>query len=288
MSCKICEGPTDVVGEKVGRLAGRPFVLLRCRTCRFAFVENPWLEYEKIYDAAYYEGRGADPLVDYYFELAEPRQTVRTYEWAGIVDIVGRLTKLDAGTRWLDFGCGNGGLVRHARQAVGCEAVGFEQGGIVPAARAKGIPILEPAELAAREGSFDVVTAIEVLEHVADPLATLRQIRKLLRPGGVFFYTTGNAAPQRDRLLAWPYFIPEIHISLYEPSSMEEALRRTGFEPRREGHLRGWDEIIAFKILKNLRVRRRRGVLGLVPWRLLAPVVDRRYALSDFPVATAV
>ena len=288
MSCKICESPTDVVGEKLGRLAGRPFVLRRCLSCRFSFGEDAWLENEKIYDAAYTEGRGADPLVDYHFELAEPRRTVRTYEWAGIVDIVGRLTKLDASTRWLDFGCGNGGLVRHAREAVGAAAVGFEQGGIVPAARARGIPILEPAELAARQGSFDVVTAIEVLEHVVDPLATLRQVRRLLRVGGVFFYTTGNAAPHRDRLLAWPYFIPEIHISLYEPSSMEEALRRTGFEPRHEGHLAGWDAIIAFKILKNLRVRRRRAVLGLVPWRWLAPLVDRRYRLSDFPAAVAV
>ena len=146
---------------------------------------------------------------------------------------------------------------------------------------------VEPRELAAREGSCDVVTAIEVLEHTADPLATLREIRRLLRPGGVFFYTTGNAAPQRDALLAWSYFIPEIHISLYEPSSMEEALRRSGFEPRRVGRLPGWDKIVAFKVLKNLHVRRRRAVLDLVPWRWLAGAVDARYRLSEFPVAYA-
>ena len=287
MTCKICGGQTELIGEKQGRLAGRAFVLLRCLTCRFAFVENPWLEYDKIYDAAYYEGRGADPLVDYHFELADPRATIRTYEWRGILEIVGGLAKLDASTRWLDFGCGNGGLVRHLRETLGCDAVGFEQGGIVPAARARGIPILEPRELAAREGSCDVVTAIEVLEHTADPLATLREIRRLLRPGGVFFYTTGNAAPQRDALLAWSYFIPEIHISLYEPSSMEEALRRSGFEPRRVGRLPGWDKIVAFKVLKNLHVRRRRAVLDLVPWRWLAGAVDARYRLSEFPVAYA-
>jgi 2-polyprenyl-3-methyl-5-hydroxy-6-metoxy-1,4-benzoquinol methylase len=288
MICKICGSPTDVVGEKVGQHARRAFVLRRCQSCRFAFVEDPWTEYDKIYDAAYYEGRGADPLVDYHFELAEPRGAIRTYEWAGIEAIVRRLAKLDSSTQWLDFGCGNGGLVRHAREAIGCAAVGFEEGGIVPAARARGIPVLEPSELAAREGSFDVVTAIEVLEHVADPLATLRRIRRLLKPGGVFFYTTGNAAPHRERLLEWSYFVPEIHISLYEPSSMEEALRRTGFETRRQGYGPGWDEIIAFKVLKNLRVRRRRAIFGAVPWRLVAPVVDRRYQLSDFPVAFAV
>jgi SAM-dependent methyltransferase len=288
VTCKICDSATDVVGEKQGLVAKRAFVLRRCRACHFAFVEDPWTEYEKIYDAAYYEGRGADPLVDYHFELAEPDRTIRRYEWSGIVRVVGQLAKLDEGTRWLDFGCGNGGLVRHAIQTVGCQIVGFEQGGIVPAARAKGIPILEPAELAAREGSCDVVTAIEVLEHVVDPLETLRQIRRLLRPGGVFFYTTGNARPFRDSLLSWSYFTPEIHISLYEPSSMEEALRRTGFEPRAAGRLPGWADIYAFKILKNLKVRRRNPALSAVPWGALAWAVDRKFQLTAFPVGHAV
>jgi SAM-dependent methyltransferase len=287
VTCKICGGATDVVGEKRGP-TGRSFVLVRCRTCRFAFVEDPWLDYAAIYDAAYYEGRGVDPLVDYHFELAEPRRTIRAFEWAGIVEVVGRLATLDARTRWLDFGCGNGGLVRHARAALGADVVGFEEGAIVAPARAAGIPILAPAELAAREGSFDVVTAIEVLEHVADPLATLRQVRRLLRPGGVFFFTTGNAAPFRDGLLDWSYFTPEIHISLYEPSSAEEALRRTGFEPRYPGWLPGWDKIMAFKILKNLHVRRSNALLRALPWPLVARAVERRFALTAFPVGHAV
>ncbi len=288
MLCKICQGLADVVGEKIGRFAKRAFVLRRCQTCRFAFVENPWVDYAAIYDAAYYEGRGADPLVDYHFELAEPSRTIRTFEWDGIVEVVGGLTSLDARTRWLDFGCGNGGLVRHAKAKVGCEVVGFEQGAIVSAARAAGIAILEPSDLAALEGSFDVVTAIEVLEHVVEPLETLRQIRRLLRPGGLFFFTTGNAAPFRDRLLEWPYFIPEIHISLYEPSSLDQALRRTGFEPRAVGYLPGWDKIMTFKILKNLHLRRRNAWLRAVPWRALARAAELRYRLSDVPVGYAV
>jgi hypothetical protein len=109
-----------------------------------------------------------------------------------------------------------------------------------------------------------------------------------LRPGGLFFYTTGNAQPFRDNLLTWQYFIPEIHISLYEPSSMDAALRQTGFEPRYEGFVRGWNKIIAFKVLKSLRLRQRRAVFGAVPWTVLASVVNRRYKLTDFPVAYAV
>jgi 2-polyprenyl-3-methyl-5-hydroxy-6-metoxy-1,4-benzoquinol methylase len=288
VNCRICDGPTQVIGEKAGHFAQRSFVLLRCERCRLSFVENPWLDYAKIYDTAYYEGRGADPLVDYRFELAEPERTIRRHEWQGIVEIVSQLTNVTAETRWLDFGCGNGGLVRHARRAVGCEVVGFEQGGIVAAARAAGIPIVEPEALAGLAGSFDVLTAIEVLEHVVDPLATLREIRRLLRPGGLFFYTTGNAAPFRDRLISWGYFIPEIHISLYEPASMTEALRRTGFEPRQHGYLPGWDEVIRFKVLKNLKLRRSRVVQRALPWHLLGRVIDRHHRLTEFPVGRAI
>lgn len=287
MTCKICQGATEVIGEKRGTLAKRTFRLRRCRDCHFAFVEDPWVDYAAIYDAAYYDGRGADPLVDYHFELADPGRTIRRYEWSGIVEVVGRLTALSAETRWLDFGCGNGGLVRHARATVGCQAIGYEEGAIAAEGRKAGIPIVDRADLQGREGTFEVVTAIEVLEHVTEPLEVLGQIRRLLRPGGVFFYTTGNALPQRDRLLAWSYFVPEIHISLYEPSSMQVALERAGFEPRQLGYVPGWDKITAFKVLKNLRRRRATALDRAVPWRALTPVINRRYGVYDFPVGFA-
>jgi 2-polyprenyl-3-methyl-5-hydroxy-6-metoxy-1,4-benzoquinol methylase len=287
MKCRICDGATEVVGQKHGSFARRDFTLRRCVECRFAFVDHPWLDFAKIYDDDYYRGRGADPLVDYRFELTTPARTVRRYEWAGVVDVVRRLTTVDERTRWLDFGCGSGGLVRHAREVLKCDAVGFEEGAIASAARASGIPVLDAAALASRAGSFDVVTAIEVLEHVVDPLETLTKVRRLLRPGGLFFYTTGNARPFRDRLLEWRYFVPEIHISLYEPESMEQALIRTGFQPQFPGRVRGWDKIIAFKVLKNLGAKTLSPLDRIVPWRLASAVVGRRFGIYDFPVGWA-
>jgi SAM-dependent methyltransferase len=136
-------------------------------------------------------------------------------------------------------------------------------------------------------GSFDVVTSIEVLEHVPDPLDVLRRIRGMLKPGGLFFYSTGNAQPFRGRLKDWGYVRPDIHISFYEPSTLERALRLSGFRPDFRGYLSGFTRIIRFKALKNLGVRRRAMWERMLPWGALARVLDRRLQISDHPVGWA-
>ncbi len=245
------------------------------------------MEFQRIYDRRYYAGQGADPLVDYWFELADPARTVRQYEWRGITRLVERLLGGLAGIRWLDFGCGNGGLVRYVSEHSAATALGFEEGAIAAAAREQGIPILNRTALSERESTFDVVTAVEVLEHTADPLAELQQMRKLLRPGGLLFLTTGNAGPFADRLSHWRYMIPEIHVSFFEPGTLRYALERTGFRPAPAPRNAGFEEILKFKVLKNLRVRRRNLLTDLLPAGLIAAAADRRVRLREHPVGWA-
>jgi SAM-dependent methyltransferase len=255
--------------------------------CHFSFVANPWTDYAAIYSEAYYAGQGADPLVDYEFELESPQATIRWHEWQGIARAVASLIRLSKTASWLDFGCGNGGLVRYCQAHHLCQAFGFEEGAIRSRASRAGVGLLSGADLDRRAGTFDVVTAIEVLEHVADPLAALRQIRSLLKPGGLFFCTTGNARPYRARLLEWPYVIPEIHISFFEPETLRQALLRTGFRPEFRGYLPGSTDMIRFKILKNLRFRRRAAWQRILPWPLLARAADARLHITAHPVAWA-
>jgi SAM-dependent methyltransferase len=271
-----------------GRYSGRDYSLARCRECGYAHVVDPWLDFAEIYDARYYAGQGADPLVDYRFELDRPEHTVRRYEWEGIARVVGELLGADAERpRWLDYGCGNGGLVRHLRHQRRADAFGFEEGSIAAEALERGIPILSAEELGAQDGSFDVVTAIEVLEHTLDPLAELRRMRGLLRPGGLLFMTTGNAQPYADRLASWSYVRPEIHISFFEPRTLELALRTSGFRPEVRALGPGFQRILKFKVLKNLRIRRRSVLTDLFPGGLLGRIADRRTRLSEHPVGWA-
>ncbi len=285
--CRICSGATEAAGSKWGRFRQQEFHLRRCPRCSYAFVADPWTDYAAIYSEAYYAGNGADPLVDYQYELEQPDRTVRFYEWRGIATAVASLASVGAETCWLDFGCGNGGLVRYCRNRFGCRVIGFEQGAIVEAAARYGVPIVTQAELDRLAGSCDVVTAIEVLEHAEDPIGTLRQIRRLLRPGGLFFYTTGNAAPYRSRLTKWRYVTPEIHISYFEPEALRLALTAAGFQPEFRGWLPGFTDIMRFKILKYLRQRRRSWMEYAAPWPLLARLAELQVKLFEHPVAFA-
>ena len=72
IQCKICQSQVQEVGKKIGRLDSREFTLLHCPQCHFSFVANPSRDFEEIYSESYYRGCGADPYVDYVYELEHP------------------------------------------------------------------------------------------------------------------------------------------------------------------------------------------------------------------------
>ena len=112
--CRICGGKTKSAGSKYSEFSHRTFALAQCPACGHAFVVDPRTDFENIYDADYYAGRGADPSVTYSTDVVTGR-SVQEYEWRGIIDVRDELGALRPGSRWLDYGCGMGGLLRRAQ-----------------------------------------------------------------------------------------------------------------------------------------------------------------------------
>lgn len=109
------------------------------------------------------------------------------------------------GARVLDVGCG-GGLLSEAMARVGADVVGIDLApAVLEVAR---LHLLESglkvdyreigAEALAQAmgGQFDVVTCLEMLEHVPDPASVVRACADLLRPGGRLFVSTLNRTPR--------------------------------------------------------------------------------------------
>jgi len=103
-----------------------------------------------------------------------------------------------AGLRILDVGCG-GGLLSEALARLGAEVVGVDASpGNVAAARlhaaSQGVTVDyrlgEPAEVLSPQKSFDVVLALEVVEHVSDVPAFLATAAACLAPGGMLIAST--------------------------------------------------------------------------------------------------
>jgi len=123
--------------------------------------------------------------------------------------------KQHAAGRILDFGCGAGELVAAGR-ADGLDMLGADvfYGGSQARAEAERagrlgtiIHEIRDGRLPFGEGGFDLVVNNQVLEHVEDLEATLREIRRVLRPGG----TVLSIFPSRDVFREGHIGIPFVH-----------------------------------------------------------------------------
>ncbi len=119
----------------------------------------------------------------------------------GFIDERARLS----GKRVLDIGCG-GGILAESMASRGAAVTGIDMGR-APLAVAQlhqlesGIEVdyqqTTAEELAvAQPNSFDVVTCMELLEHVPEPGSVVKAVGKLLKPSGQAFFSTINRTPQ--------------------------------------------------------------------------------------------
>jgi len=88
----------------------------------------------------------------------------------------------------LDFGCGNGSfIIAASNEGFECAGVEFEPSAIANAREKSGLPVTSLEAALCSDRRFEVVHLGDVLEHLPDPLGTIRTLHSLLVPDGLFF-----------------------------------------------------------------------------------------------------
>ncbi len=104
------------------------------------------------------------------------------------------------------------------------------------AIRARGFDVRsgELDELGLPEAGFDVVSIVEVLEHVPDVGGLLAASRRLLRPGGGLYVTTPHGRGISARLLGtnWSIISPPEHLQLFSVAGLRRAITSSGLTVR--------------------------------------------------------
>ncbi len=149
----------------------------------------------------------------------------------------------------LDIGCAGGNFLQVARQR-GWQVWGVELSGAMRkrAFEATGHPIFESIEQAAAgKQRFDCVTMFEVIEHLNDPVSTMRNVLGLLDPDGLLALSTPNCECP-EAITGLPidvWFIPPEHVSYFGPGTLSACLERAGFKMVARDGLEGFYRALA-------------------------------------------
>lgn len=153
------------------------------------------------------------------------------------------------GRRVLELGCGHGFILsmledRFETWGVDASAYAVEQcRRNAPRSRCRVADLEQglPEELA--PGSFDLVLARYVFEHLADPGAAMRRAAGLLRPGGALFFAVPNTESlgARWKGAEWYAHLDPTHCSLLAPARWLELVGEAGLELEREFSDGYWD-----------------------------------------------
>jgi ubiquinone/menaquinone biosynthesis C-methylase UbiE len=152
-----------------------------------------------------------------------------------------RWSALEPGAALLEVGCGNGvstKLLAHKFRPRCLVAFDYDPSMVDLAhRRLRRLPAADPMDLAVADAThmpfadagFDAVFEVGVIHHVPDWRAALREINRVLRPGGLLFF----AEPSRGRLTRGLYrFIPHDRGSMFSAQELVEALADVGLELR--------------------------------------------------------
>ncbi len=236
-ACRICGSP-DLTPMPFGyNFRDRWLGAVECRSCGIIFLDPQPSEedFRTMYSKEYFEGDFRCGHEGSYFD----DETIERLSDTALLD---RIREIRSEGNFLEIGCAGGAFLNAARKA------GFHVRGVEFSAHAArfgrekfGLDIHAGDLASARypDASFDVVYMGDVLEHIPDPLPTMREINRVMPAGGLLVICCPmqtNALFSRFGFLVYGMLgkramvnLPPYHVFEYRGKSMENLMHRTGF-----------------------------------------------------------
>jgi 2-polyprenyl-3-methyl-5-hydroxy-6-metoxy-1,4-benzoquinol methylase len=224
-SCPLC-------GEKAFRVAVKNIAgehhIVRCGACRLRYLypRLPESEMIKLYeDETYFSGEDQG-YHDYALEEESLRKT-----FARLVTKIS--PDIRNAHRMLEIGCGNGYFLAEAKRLRELKLTALEMSdqsaekARVHCAdvRVGGLDALGPDE------RFDVIIALQVIEHIYDPDGFVTALKEHLNEGGTLILTTPDCNSPLRFLLGrrWPSYKTPEHVTYFRRSDLKRLLLKNGF-----------------------------------------------------------
>ena len=201
------------------------FRIVKCLNCGLVYV-NPRLsrdELKRIYDSQdYYHSGYPNYFNKKKFIYWESRKTLKK---------IGKVSE-QKGKRILDIGCSFGFFLDGARE-LGWETYGVEISKYASDfARNKlhlNVTTGSINDVSYSNNFFDVITMWDVIEHLGDPVSSLKKIRNLLKPKGILALATPNIESPLSRLTKerWEQIKPAYHLYYFSPRTLTKLLEES-------------------------------------------------------------
>jgi 2-polyprenyl-3-methyl-5-hydroxy-6-metoxy-1,4-benzoquinol methylase len=205
----------------------RNFNFFDCNHCSLRFVSPRYLATD-IYDNDYFQGASHGfGFTNYEEDKITSQEYLKKYlKWI-------RLYTLPSSNKLLDVGAANGYFVDLANKSQ-FDASGLEiSGSAVDWAKKLKRPVIQGTLETFENGiEYDVITVLDVLEHVPEPLNFLKVARSKLSKNGIILINVPHAGSFFSKISGknWHAYLPPEHWMYFNKKSLRTMLRMAGFE----------------------------------------------------------
>lgn len=223
-NCPVCNKLKPVVFW-----AQKGYPLARCRYCGMVWDYQYKQEEISQYEELYFKNDNPKGGYANYFDGMAINKKTFSDRLKKIENRLGKKGKL------LDVGCALGDCLLMARSLGWKEIEGIELSKYAANfARKRGLKITQGTLFTHKfkANSYDAITLFDVIEHVSDPIDQLKQIKRLLKPGGIVLMVTPDIGGFWSWLLrsGWYHYKPGEHLLYFTQSTISTALQKTGFK----------------------------------------------------------